>query len=121
MFDIKINNMRKGKCMKRIMTLLLVTVFVVLTLCGCKENRPYDEKDFIGLTSAEIIEKYGEFDNVRMPPDEDGLYRRCRCGYIVKEKQVGFWGTTPPEMFMIYFNDQGIAYKCAYETGGIGG
>lgn len=107
--------------MARKLCWMFAGILLVVTLCGCQEDKKYKAEDFIGLTSAEIEEQYGQFDNVRMPADEDGLYRRCGCGYIVKEEQVGFFGTTPPQMFMIYFDEQGIAYKCAYETGGIGG
>ena len=103
--------------MKRL--ILMICVLSLMTaLLGCKA---YDSSDFIGLTSDEIIEKFGEFDNVGMPPSEDGLYRSCACGYVVTESRKGFLGTTPPELFVIHFDDSGIAYKCAYETGGKGG
>ena len=62
-----------------------------------------------------------EFDNVSMPKSADGLYRNCSCGYIVSQANKGFLGTTPVQVFMIYFDDDGLAYKCAYETGGKGG
>ena len=105
--------------MKKLISIFIVLVMLVgITACASK---PYKEEDFIGLTSAEIIEKYGEFDNVQMSPSEDGLYRNCGCGYVVVKAKVGFFGTTPPELFNIYFDENGVAYRCAYETGGAGG
>ena len=95
---------------------LLISIICVLS--GCK---PYDPDSIIGLNSIQIIEKYGEFDNVSMPKSSDGLYRNCSCGYIVSQANKGFLGTTPAQVFMIYFDDDGLAYKCAYETGGKGG
>ncbi len=92
---------------------LFATLFVII-LCfsGCEK---YTEDDVIGLTSSEIIEKYGDFDRKRGTPDEDGLYRDCECGYLISEKKVGFLGTTPPEYFMIYFDENGVAVWCDYE------
>lgn len=107
--------------MKNQLLTITLAFFLVFSITGCNPSKPYDSEDFIGLTSAEIVEKYGEFDNAHMPPSKDGLYHKCKCGYIVKEAAVGFLGTEPPEYFMIYFDENGIAYKCAYETGGWGG
>ena len=98
-------------------TLIFMLLFSFL---GCTKSQ-YSESDFIGLTSKEIVEKYGDFDHRRSNPSDDGLYRNCGCGYMVKEAKVGFLGTTPPEYFMVYFDGEGIAYRCAYEEGGIGG
>lgn len=88
--------------------LMLTTLFclLVVTLFGCSE---YDERDFIGKTSAEIVSEYGEFDCITMPISEDGLYRNCQCGYTVKEPKVGFFGTSPEELFFISFDSDGIA------------
>ena len=106
--------------MKKLL-LIALAVFLVFSLAACNLFRPYDPEDFIGLTSAEIVEKYGEFDHIFAYPSEDGLYRKAICGYIVKEARVGFLGTDPPEYFMIHFDENAIAYECTYETGGWGG
>lgn len=106
---------------------VLLCIVVVVALLGAltfaiyKRIRPYDPEDFIGLTSAEIVEKYGEFDAQRAYSGKNNLYYKGACGYIVAEAQVGFLGTEPPKYFMIYFDENGIAYKCADETGGWGG
>ncbi len=92
----------------------------MVVFSGCSQTK-YNEDDFLGLTSKEIQERYGKFDNVRNNPDDDGLYKLCRCGYIVKPAQKGFWGKTEPELFMISFDANGIAYKCVYEIGIPGG
>lgn len=97
---------------------ILTALCILAVLAGC---RPYESEDFIGLTSLQITEKYGKFDVTMTPPTPDGVYRSSACGYIVTEAKVGFLGTTPPEYFMIYFDENGVAYKCAYEIGGWGG
>ena len=48
-------------------------------------------------------------------PNEDGLYCNCACGYLIKPKKVGYLGTTPPEYFMIFFDETGVAKHCCYE------
>lgn len=99
-------------------------VFLVfLLVCGLFFTActgPYREKDFLGKTSAEILEIYGDFDCVTMPIGRDGLYRNCRCGYTVKEPTVGFLGTSPEVLFFIRFDDNGIAVACeeGYRPGG---
>ncbi|MBR6776885.1 MAG: hypothetical protein IKM27_03975 [Clostridia bacterium] len=96
-------------------SLLLLLIFaVIFSLFGCSGRR-FKEDDIIGLTSAEIIEKYGEFDRPQGKPGEDGLYRNCACGYLISEAKTGYLGTTPPEYFMITFDENGIACYCRYE------
>ena len=91
-------------------------VIFLLMICfpGCGKEQ-YDEDEIIGLTSYEIVEKYGDFDRKQDVPGRDGLYRDCGCGYLISEERVGFFGTTPPKYFMIYFNEDGIAHYCRYE------
>ena len=104
---------------------ILLCIAVAIALLGAfifaiyKMDNPYDPDDFMGLTYQEIIEHYGEFDVCRGWDAKNGLYRAC--GYMVKPKRVGYLGTEPPEYFMIYFNEEGVAYECNYETGGWGG
>lgn len=92
--------------------LLLTGVLLITAFSACSK---YTEDDFLGLTSSEIIEKYGDFDRKRGTPDEDGLYRDCACGYLISEKETDFFGTAPPEYFMIYFDKNGVADWCNYE------
>lgn len=99
--------------MKRILAIVLLTLLILCVFSGCEKK--YSEDEIIGLTSIEIVEKYGDFDRTQGFPDEDGLYRDCACGYIISEKRVGFLGTTPPEYFMIYFDEDGVANWCRYE------
>lgn len=107
--------------MKNKLLTIALTFFLIFNIAGCSLFKPYDPEDFIGLTSAEIVESYGEFDVRKAYSGKNNLYYKGACGYIVAEAQVGFLGTEPPEYFMIYFDENGIAYKCAYETGGWGG
>ncbi len=72
----------------------------------------YDEADFIGKTSSEIIYEYGAFDCITLPADEDGIYRGARCGYTIQTSQKGFWGSSPEKIFFITFDENGIAVEC---------
>lgn len=104
--------------MKKYILLAICFFMCAVCLSGCLERsgriKDYSEEDMIGLTSAEIIEKFGEFDRKNGKPDPDGLYRHCGCGYLVAPAKVGFLGTTPPEYFMIVFDDDGVAIRCYY-------
>ncbi len=100
--------------MKKKYVLFAVIVLIVICFSSCKKNQ-YDEDEIVGLTSIEIVEKYGDFDRTQGSPDEDGVYRDCACGYLTSEKRVSFFGTTPPEYFMIYFDEDGFAHWCRYE------
>lgn len=104
--------------MKKLILFLLVSAVLIVVLAGCGSK--YNEKNFIGKTSAEIEAEYGKFDCVMMPPDDDGLYRSCRCGYTIKEPRVGFLGTDPEVLFFISFDKNGVAYECSedYRPGG---
>ena len=103
--------------MKKLYFLLVSILVFSLCFSGCAEEpkEKYSEDEIIGLTSAEVIEKYGEFDRIQGTPGDDGLYRDCSCGYLVKEAQKGYFGTTSPEYLMIHFDENGIADLCKYE------
>lgn len=95
----------------------ILLVLMTMILVGCAK---YDENDFIGKTSAQIMEEYGEFDCIGMPADTDGLYRNCQCGYTIQESRPGFLGTEPEVLFFVIFDSNGIAVKCevGYRPGG---
>lgn len=95
-------------------------MILLIGLFGCARSK-YSEEDFIGLTSKEIIDKYGDFDHTHNPPGNGGLYRSTRCGYMIKEARAGFLGRIPEEYFMIHFDEEGIAYKCSYQKDRPGG
>ncbi len=100
-------------------TILLLLCFSILcVLFGCSDR--YQEKDIIGKTSDQIIEIYGKFDCLTMPASEDGLYRNCKCGYLVKASQKGSFGSSEDLLFFIHFDENGIAVKCevGYRPGG---
>jgi len=92
---------------KRILCAVLL-VALVTALVGCGPR--YKEEKVIGLSAKEIIEKYGEFE-IGSEADEDGIYRNSSAGYVVRN--------SPPRWFMIYFDEDGIAFRAGYEqTGG---
>ena len=104
--------------MKRIVGVLLSITLCIAALAGCSDSR-YDIDWIIGKTSAEVIDKYGEFDCTYMPVGEDGLYR-SKCGYTVKKPRRGFLGTSPEVLLFISFDENGIAIDCeeGYRPGG---
>ena len=98
--------------MKYSKKLLLLWFLLIVMLSGC--GKKFNSDDYIGKTSAEIIDEYGEFDYAIGEADDDGLYRNTKCGYISKEKNVGFLGTSEEEFFFIHFDERGVAYVCDY-------
>jgi hypothetical protein len=103
----------KGKMvMKYTKKLLLLWFLVIVMLSGC--GKKFNPNNYIGKTSAEIIDEYGEFDYAVGEADDTGLYRSTKCGYTSKEKQRGFFGTSEEEFFFIYFDQNGVAHKCDY-------
>ena len=96
--------------MKKILSIALI--LAVLYLCYAGFSSGYREKDFIGKTSAEIVKQYGSFDFTTIAVREDGLYKNCKCGYIVQESSVKFGGTSREMMFFIVFDENGIAVSC---------
>ena len=65
------------KCTKKLFWLGFILIFM---LSGCGKN--FNSDDYIGKTSAEIIEEYGAFDYVLGDIDTEGLYKSTKCGYI---------------------------------------
>ena len=96
--------------MKRYVLTFIAVIMLLLTGCSAK----YKEDEIIGKRSDEIVDTFGEFDNVLGVdvPDEDGIYRSCRCGYIIKEGHSGFFGTSEEVLFYIEFDEDGIATAC---------
>lgn len=97
--------------MRRYAAALLAAFIFTLTLAGCSSG--YDTEDFIGKTSAEIVDENGDFDCVIGEAEEDGLYRNSKCGYIIKEKKTGFLGSSDEVLFFICFAENGVATSCA--------
>ena len=99
---------------KAIVSILLL---LVLFLTGCSK---YEESDFLGKTSAQIMEQYGAFDCINMPADADGLYRNTGCGYTVAPSRKGFLDAEPERLFFIRFDENAIAVSCheGYRPGG---
>lgn len=102
--------------MKKLYLVITLLLAAAVLLSGCaKEKFKEDDERIIGLTSLQIVEKYGDFDRKLKKPDKNGLYVNCSCGYLISEKKVGFLGTTPPKYFMIVFDYKGVALHCGYE------
>lgn len=84
------------------------------TFCGCHFHaytcqlhvQNMTAEDFIGKTSAEIVDENGGFDCVIGEAD-DGIYSNCKCGYTIKEKKAGFLGSSDEVLFFICFDERG--------------
>lgn len=96
--------------MKRHVLILFAVVIFTLTLAGCSSK--YDAEDFIGKTSAEIVDENGDFDCV-IDEADDGIYSNCKCGYTIKEKKAGFLGSSDEVLFFICFDENSGATSCA--------
>ena len=98
---------------KKSAILFIIPLFIIVLLFTLvKNSSKYNEKNFIGKTSAEIISQYGPFDFVTLHPQKDGLYKNCKCGYTIQEWSQGFWGSTDELLFYIAFNENGVAVSC---------
>ena len=108
-----------AKRLKILLCILIIGVLVGVLACIIHKyiNR-YDPDKFVGLTADEIIEHYGEFDRCSFW-DSTGHYRSGV--YVIKPKRVGFLGTYYEEYIVISFDENGIAFDCARDTGGKGG
>lgn len=92
----------------------------VLLFSACKQHH-YDAEWIIGKTSAEIEEKYGKFDRKEWDYQEDGLLYGTDAGYIIKESRQSWYGKTTEELFVVRFNQEGIAISCEITPGNWGG
>lgn len=106
-----------GSIIGAVLLSILAGVFVL----GLAPRLWHLNKEFVGLNSSEIQEKYGDFDCVSRTPDTDGLYKNASCSYFVTEARTGFFGTKPPYQFTIVFDENGVALDYHYEEGGTGG
>ena len=103
--------------------LLFPLIIIIVSSTDCSMEYEYDPDWIIGKTSAQIIEKYGEFDRAQGSPSQsDGLYRNCVCSYIIVPPRPAILDIGNPEVyFSIRFNEQGAADGCYEERGGLGG
>ena len=97
--------------MKRKFCLLLCVVFLfLLMLPGCSK---YHKANIIGLTKAQVLERYGDFDLDGEPfMAKDGSYQGFGYGYLLQESYVGYLGTHPAVYFFIVFDKLYIMKMC---------
>ena len=87
--------------MKRILLTLLLISALILAGCGSK----YDESDFLGKSSKEIVAEFGDFDCISSSADSDGVYRNAVCGYTVREKRMGLLDSIPEVLIFSHFDE----------------
>ncbi len=106
------------KNIKKRTIIIIVTIIVVFAIgfVGIYwYNHPthylFEDRWIIGKDANKIEQRYGDFDK------EIGDSK----GYCVEPARVGFFGTSWPKYYMIYFDENGVAYKVQVEDGGWGG
>ena len=62
--------------MKYTKILFLLSLLLIFVLSGC--GKKFNSDDYIGKTSAEIIEEHGAFDYVLGDTDTEGLYKSTK-------------------------------------------
>lgn len=104
--------------MKRFVKVFIICGLSLISLVGC--NKKYNKEDFIGKTSIEIVNEFGIFDYTGMPIEYDGLFKSCQCGYTIDEAKKGYLGTSSEVLYIITFDENGIAIYCeeGYRPGG---
>ena len=105
----------------RFAIVFLMCAALCTVLSGCS-GHSYDTDWIIGKTSAEIEEKYGAFEiTFSYEPSEDGLYKNAKCGYYYLD-HIDLLGNDSNEMiFVIRFNEDGVAESCYERYRYIGG
>ena len=106
--------------LKKIISIILLCLIVMslsINFAACQNlGRPYDPDDFIGMSLEQIVEAYGKYDHYHVAYGTFGGYRISEIGYVARESGPGFWDRIPAEYFLIHLDENGIAYKCTYET-----
>ena len=116
--------MRKKTLYTTLSIIFVIAVFAVALLAVLKGpelyySLKYREEKIIGMSSQEVIEKYGEFHRTNGPNGPNagykvqGLWRNCWGYYRVHDGRIGYQKC--PQYFAIYFNEEGIATKCEYD------
>ena len=100
-----------------IIVITMITTFTIALASVYWYNHPthylYNDHWIIGKSISEIEKRYGVFDK---------HFGNSSKGYCVKPSTTDWWGdATWPEYYMIYFNENGKAYKVDIVVGGWGG
>ena len=74
----------------------------------------YNDRWIIGKNETQIIDRYGAFDKLVDISYNDKFER----GYCVKNETRDMWfgDIIPPEYYMIYFDENGVAYDVGIEV-----
>lgn len=105
-----------------VVTMITVIMMVTITLIGTYwHNHPthylYEDGWIIGKNADQIEQRYGSYDI-----NWETIYGLQIKGYCVQTSTTDRWGdATWPEYYMIYFDENGKAYKVEIVVGGWGG
>ena len=105
---------------KRLILFVVLAFIISCPLSSCAQHS-YDEEWIIGKTSSEIEERYGRFDRFEWGYRDDGLLYSTDAGYIIKASTVSWHGKTTEELFVVHFNEVGLADSCCVAPGNWGG
>ena len=91
-------------------------VNALISMIPPPERNDFDEEWIIGKSCYEVVAEYGKYHHRSIPwRGEYEIY------YIKREKHVGPFGTDPEIYYVIYFDENDIAYATGEELGGKGG
>ena len=95
------------------MFMLIGIIALIFLWKDLESDWRYDKDWMIGKSSEQIQFRYGKFDKADGEAGSDGLYRDCKCTYVLVTGHREFYtgDAEPDEYLSIYFDEYGIAYE----------
>jgi len=115
--DLIMKAQNKIKKRKTILITSAITLSIIIIVgiywCMHPTHYLYNDSWIIGKNETQIIDRYGAFDEYI----EIGFSDEFERGYLVKPVTYDPWFHDPiaPEYYMIYFDENGIAYDVGIE------
>lgn len=105
---------------RTLLFIILILCAVLISFSACTHHS-FNAEWIIGKTSAEIEARYGSFDRLGNECQEDGLLYSANAGYVIIESRTTWHGKTTETLFVVHFNEYGIADRCETAPGNWGG
>lgn len=113
------------KITKKAIVIIVIVVVIILAIVFIgvyRHNHPthylYNDNWIIGKSVYEIEQRYGSYDF-----NSETIHGTLLKGYLVKRQSTDWWwgDVIWPEYYMIYFDEDGKAYKVDIFVDGRGG